>query len=213
MYYHLRRKSGCLGGKLWQNRLLLQLMTDNRCIFVLVQKYIHTLSAYCMLALMGLYGMGMPLLHHTCLKSGKVETALFASGDLCMDAPRMADCCAVPEAAAPACCATAQSCSLPQAAPAASSCATAGHAHHTAEDDGSCNCCHTESTQILLTVDTPQAQTNGLHTLPVHLLQVFLGWEMPSLLHTQVVAGHAREVWYPPGGRQRLCQQLTILRI
>ncbi|MBX3101224.1 MAG: hypothetical protein KF690_01810 [Bacteroidetes bacterium] len=163
-------------------------------------------SSWVFIGLFGLYAAGMPVLQHVCLRSGKTETIVFSARDICQQ-PEREDCCELPQAISPACCSKFQA--LPLASSTQEACSST-HSHNSTE--GNCECCHTESTQVLLPCDAPVAYTQGLTAPPIALLQVFLGWHSLPVPAENATTRQIADSPDPPDGRSRL-RLLTILRI
>jgi hypothetical protein len=158
-----------------------------------------------LIALMGLFSVGMPLFQHVCLKTGRAEWQVYQATDQCV-LPAAEACCTHEAAPAAACF------SKFQTLPSHSSSCDVATAHQSAASD--CSCCQTIGSQLVLPQETPAAAFVGVF-IPLEALNtVFLGWQPLTLEDNQTFGTLA--TGYPPpplpGGRS-LLQLQSILRI
>jgi hypothetical protein len=159
-----------------------------------------------LIALLGLYSVGMPLLQHVCLKTGRAEWQVYQATDQC--ALPAAEACCTHEASPAAAC-----CSKFQTLPTHSSGCDVATTHQSTE--GECSCCHTTGTQLVLPQETPAAAFVGVFIPLEALYTVFLGWHHPLSIEDSQTSGTLAANYPPPplpSGRS-LLQQQSILRI
>jgi hypothetical protein len=156
-----------------------------------------------LIALLGLYSVGMPLLQHICLKTGRTELQVYQATDTC-ELPTATACCDHEAAPAASCC------SKFQTIPTHSTGCNVATTHLSTAGD--CNCCHTTGTQLVLPQETPAAAFVGVFIPLEALYTVFLGWH-PLTLEDSQSAGTLAACYPPPplpGGRSLLQLHATL---